>query len=135
MFWEKLWIIQEVEENLDLCKGEIVWCFNILLFMLSMILKNKCVILVLECKYGVVFICCKINKLFFYDKFEGLFIVWFQQICVVGLLVKGIIFKEKVLCIVEELGMDDFIVFNGWLDCFCWCYGVVFCSGVVCVCV
>lgn len=47
------------------------------------------------------------------------------------MFVKGIIFKEKALRIVEELGMDDFIVFNGWLDRFRRRYGVVFCSSVV----
>nr|1HLV_A Chain A, MAJOR CENTROMERE AUTOANTIGEN B [Homo sapiens] len=115
-FREKSRIIQEVEENPDLRKGEIARRFNIPPSTLSTILKNKRAILASERKYGVASTCRKTNKLSPYDKLEGLLIAWFQQIRAAGLPVKGIILKEKALRIAEELGMDDFTASNGWLD-------------------
>lgn len=129
-FREKSRIIQEVEENPDLRKGEIARRFNIPPSTLSTILKNKRAILASERKYGVASTCRKTNKLSPYDKLEGLLIAWFQQIRAAGLPVKGIILKEKALRIAEELGMDDFTASNGWLDRFRRRHGVVACSGV-----
>lgn len=129
-FREKSRIIQEVEENPDLRKGEIARRFNIPPSTLSTILKNKRAILASERKYGVASTCRKTNKLSPYDKLEGLLIAWFQQIRAAGLPVKGIILKEKALRIAEELGMDDFTASNGWLDRFRRRHGVVSCSGV-----
>ncbi|XP_006877752.1 PREDICTED: major centromere autoantigen B [Chrysochloris asiatica] len=129
-FREKSRIIQEVEENPDLRKGEIARRFNIPPSTLSTILKNKRAILASERKYGVASTCRKTNKLSPYDKLEGLLIAWFQQIRAAGLPVKGIILKEKALRIAEELGMDDFTASNGWLDRFRRRHGVMSCSGV-----
>ncbi|XP_012494754.1 PREDICTED: major centromere autoantigen B isoform X1 [Propithecus coquereli] len=129
-FREKSRIIQEVEENPTLRKGEIARRFNIPPSTLSTILKNKRAILASERKYGVASTCRKTNKLSPYDKLEGLLIAWFQQIRAAGLPVKGIILKEKALRIAEELGMDDFTASNGWLDRFRRRHGVVSCSGV-----
>ena len=64
---EKSQIIQEVEENPDLRKGEIARRFNIPPSTLSTILKNKRAILASERKYGVASTCPKTNKLSTFD--------------------------------------------------------------------
>ncbi|XP_020856668.1 major centromere autoantigen B [Phascolarctos cinereus] len=129
-FREKSYIIQEVEKNPDLRKGEIARRFNIPPSTLSTILKNKRAILASERKFGVASTCRKTNKLSPYDKLEGLLIAWFQQIRAAGLPVNGIILKEKALRIAEELGMEDFTASNGWLDRFRRRHGVMTRNGV-----
>ncbi|XP_001380458.2 major centromere autoantigen B [Monodelphis domestica] len=129
-FREKSHIIQEVEKNPDLRKGEIARRFNIPPSTLSTILKNKRAILASERKFGVASTCRKTNKLSPYDKLEGLLIAWFQQIRAAGLPVNGIILKEKALRIAEELGMEDFTASNGWLDRFRRRHGVMSRNGV-----